>query len=99
MALRCMIMKDHEHLPVAPSLEPSILAADITEETPLIDKRVVLISVLAVGVAIASGYIAQILVRLIGLVTNIAFYGRVSTDFVSPADNHFGLAVIAVPII
>src|SRR3954468_7183764 len=54
---------------------------------------------LAVLVAVAAGFVAQGLTRLIGLVTNLAFYGRFSTDFSSPADNHLGGWVIGVPIV
>ena len=36
---------------------------------------------------------------LIGLVTNLSFYGRVSTGFVSPAANHLGPFVIFIPAI
>ncbi|HET6612503.1 MAG TPA: chloride channel protein, partial [Kofleriaceae bacterium] len=39
------------------------------------------------------------LLAIIKLVTNIAFYGTVSTDFVSPAGNHLGLWVIGIPVI
>jgi chloride channel protein, CIC family len=35
----------------------------------------------------------------IGLITNLAFYGRASTSFVSPAGNHLGLLVIGVPVL
>jgi H+/Cl- antiporter ClcA len=34
----------------------------------------------------------------IGLITNLAFYGRLSTAFVSPADHHLGWWVILVPV-
>ena len=40
---------------------------------------------LAVAIAIAAGFVAQLLTALIGLFTNLAFYGRLSTAFVSPA--------------
>jgi len=38
-------------------------------------------------------------VLLIGLITNLSFYGRLSTNFVSPAGNQLGSLVIAVPIL
>src|SRR5207237_4828731 len=40
-----------------------------------------------------------ILTRLIGFITNLAFYGRLSTTFTSPAANHLGAAVIVVPVV
>jgi H+/Cl- antiporter ClcA/CBS domain-containing protein len=42
---------------------------------------------------------AQFLTRLIGFITNLAFYHHFSTSFTSPADNHLGLGVILVPVI
>src|SRR5205823_11310458 len=86
-------------LPVAPSLAPTLEAARVPAERSLVDARVVLISALAVLVAVAAGFVAQALTRLIGLVTNVAFYGRFAAQFTSPADNHLGAWVIAVPVL
>jgi chloride channel protein, CIC family len=86
-------------LPVAPSLGPSLDAAHMPLEIRPVDGRVAWLCGLCVAIAIAAGFIAQILTRLIGLITNLAFYGRFSTSFVTPADNHLGLAVIVVPVI
>jgi len=88
-----------EALPVAPSLAPTLEAARVPTERSLVDARVVFISALAILVAVAAGFVAQALVRLIGLVTNISFYGKFSTDFTSPAGNHLGGWVIVVPVI
>jgi len=68
-------------------------------ERTLTDKRILVISAWSIAVAIVTGFVAQILVSLIGLITNIAFYGRVSTIFSSPAGNHLGPAVVIVPVI
>jgi H+/Cl- antiporter ClcA len=46
-----------------------------------------------------AGIIAPALRHLIALVTNLAFYGRVSSELVSPADNHLGLLAILVPVV
>src|SRR4051812_10547414 len=86
-------------LPVAPSLAPTLEAARVPPERSLVDARVVVISALAILVAIAAGFVAQALTRLIGFVTNIAFYGRFATDFASPAENHLGAWVIVVPVL
>ena len=61
--------------------------------------RILAVSGLAVGVAVLAALAAQILTRLIGFITNLAFYSRFSTSFASPADNHLGLGVIFVPVI
>jgi len=74
----------------------------VTSRTPVekaaIDVRVVVICAWSVVLALATGFIAQGLVRLIGLITNIAFYGRVSSSFVSPAGNTLGWWVVLVPV-
>jgi len=64
----------------------------------LVDARVVFICALSIVIAAAAGVVAQALTRLIGFVTNLAFYGRVSSVFVSPAANRLGPLVILVPI-
>jgi CIC family chloride channel protein len=64
-----------------------------------LDRRVSRISLLAVGVAFAAGFIAQWLMRLITLITNIAFFHRVTFAAVSPSQNHLGVSVIVVPAI
>src|SRR5580692_9721972 len=64
-----------------------------------LDRRVSRISLLAVGVAFAAGFIAQWLMRLITLITNIAFFHRVTFAAVSPSQNHLGVSVVVVPVI
>jgi CIC family chloride channel protein len=84
-------------IPVAPSASAAIETARVPLERSLIDRRVVILCGWAVLIALATGFIAQGLVGLIGLVTNIAFYGRFSTKFVSPAGNHLGWLVLLIP--
>jgi H+/Cl- antiporter ClcA len=59
----------------------------------------VLVSFLAGGIGLLAGLIAFALYRLIGLFTNIAFYGRFVADFTSARHNHLGLWVIPIPVI
>ena len=61
--------------------------------------RMVLVSFLAAGIGLVAGGIAFLLYRLIGLLTNISFYGRFVADFTSARHNHLGLWVIAIPVI
>ena len=61
--------------------------------------RVITISIMAIGIGVLSAFIALILLRLIGLFTNLFFFQRWSTALVSPAGNHLGIWVIFVPII
>jgi H+/Cl- antiporter ClcA/predicted transcriptional regulator len=86
-------------VPIAPSLEPvlEVVRAPLEDEAP--NRRILRISALAIAAAFLAGFAAQLLTRLIGLITNIAFYGRWSAAFTSPARNTLGPWVIAVPIV
>ena len=61
--------------------------------------RMVLVSFLAGGIGLIAGGIAFLLYKLIGLLTNISFYGRFAADFTSARYNHLGLWVIPIPVI
>src|SRR5438270_3146707 len=63
--------------------------------------RIVLVSFLAGAIGLIAGCIAFLLYWLIGLFTNIAFYGHFSAGFVRArhATEHLGLWVIPIPII
>lgn len=62
-------------------------------------KRIFTIACLAVVVAICISFIAKFLVHLINLITNISFFGNLSMEHTSPADNYLGLLVIIIPAI
>jgi H+/Cl- antiporter ClcA/CBS domain-containing protein len=81
---------------------PSAPAVDVRgpHQYELIDRRTVMVAVLAVVLAVGAGLAAEVLTRLIGLATNAAFYGRISTAFVDPAGGNPGPArVLIVPLI
>lgn len=61
--------------------------------------RMVLVSFLAAGIGLLAGMVAYLLYRLIGLFTNIAFYHRWSTAFLSARFNHLGPWVIVTPVV
>jgi CIC family chloride channel protein len=86
-------------LPVAPSMGPALEASGADRRVSDVDVRVLFISALCVCVALVAGLVAQLLTRLIGFITNLAFYGRISTSFASPEGNHLGPLVIGVPVI
>jgi len=86
-------------VPVAPSLEPVLDAVLTPREDEAPNRRTLRISALAIVAAFLAAVAAQLLTRLIVLITNVAFYGRWSTAFVSPAGNSLGMAVVIVPII
>ena len=61
--------------------------------------RMLLVSLLALGIGAISACVALILLRLIGLFTNLFFFQRWSTALVSPAGNKLGLFEVLVPVI
>ena len=61
--------------------------------------RVILISGMAIVIGAISAFIALILLRLIGLFTNLFFFGRWGTALISPAGNHLGIFEVLVPVI
>lgn len=61
--------------------------------------RMVLMSFLAGGIGLIAGGIAYLLYNLIGLFTNIAFYHRFTTAFVSARHNTLAWWVIPIPVI
>jgi H+/Cl- antiporter ClcA/predicted transcriptional regulator len=57
-----------------------------------------LISVFAISIGAVCAYVALALLRLIGLFTNLFYFGRWSTAMVSPVGNHLGWFSVLVPI-
>ncbi len=60
--------------------------------------RVLPISLLAMGIGVLCAFVALLLLRLIGLFTNLFYFGRWSTAMVSPVGNHLGLFSVLVPV-
>ena len=63
------------------------------------DKRILLLSLMAVVIGAISALVAKALVWLIAVITNLTFYQRFSSDFISPTNHHLGIFVIFAPII
>ncbi len=86
-----------ESTPVSPTLFQLFGKKEAIRKAP-VNKRVFYLSIQAVINALLIGFIAKLLVALIGLITNIAFYGRFSIELSSPAGNQLGWLVIFIPI-
>lgn len=89
-----------EGLPVAAGFGVTLDNANVPQQFTLVDRRVLLISALAVLLGIACGYMAELLQNVIGMITTISFYGQFSWG---PAalieENPLGLWIIAIPVL
>src|SRR5262245_20153617 len=63
------------------------------------DKRILLLSVMAIVIGAISAVVAKALVWLIAVITNLTFYQHFSSDFISPTNHHLGVFVIFAPVI
>jgi H+/Cl- antiporter ClcA len=81
----------------APEVEPQ--GADRLGDFVSVNRRLILTSILAVAIGCTGALVADALLLLIGLFTNLFFYGRLAFTFVSPAGNHLGYLVIGVPVV
>jgi chloride channel protein, CIC family len=61
--------------------------------------HVIPITLMAIVLGAIGAYVAWFLLKLIGLFTNLFYYHRFSTAFVSPVGNQLGIYAIAVPVI
>src|SRR6202011_2434065 len=56
------------------------------------------ISALAIVIGVICAFVALALLRLIGLFTNLFYFGRWNTAMVSPAGNQLGIYSVLVPV-
>jgi H+/Cl- antiporter ClcA len=54
---------------------------------------------MAIVVGVLSAITAKALVWLIAVITNLTFYQRFSSDFISPTNHHLGIFVIFAPVV
>jgi chloride channel protein, CIC family len=62
------------------------------------DRRVLLLGAMSLVVGSMGAGAAWALIKLIGLVTNLVFFGRLSTSSASPAGNHLGAWILVIPV-
>ena len=88
-----------EALPIATAMGSAMASVAMPQRATTIGIHGLLITSTAILIGLGAGIIAKVLLALIGLVTNLSFFGRLSTAFSSPAGNHLGLWVLVVPVI
>lgn len=60
--------------------------------------RVLLLTALSLAIGVISSAVAWALIWLIAVITNLAFFHRLSADPSMPQDHHFGYGVALVPV-
>ena len=96
-------------LPVAAGLAPEIEstedefseAGDIRapRDYEMLGGRAVFIALLAILIGAGGALVAQVFVRLIGLATNVSYYGRLSPALVEPSGGIRGpIALLLIPV-
>ena len=69
-------------LPVSPSLVPAMRAAEVPVPVPLVDYRVLYITLLSILLGFAAAVVARVLIYLIEFITRLSFHAD------NAADNH-----------
>jgi CIC family chloride channel protein len=63
------------------------------------DRRVLILSLMALFIGALSAVVAKVLVWLIAIITNLSFYGHLSSVFRSPEQNRLGWWVVVIPAV
>jgi CIC family chloride channel protein len=96
-------------LPVAPDLAAAMEVTDGGDGEPIVVAprefeilgwRTVFVCALSVVIGAIGAVVAQLFLLLIGLATNVAYYNRLSTAFVSPGAAHRStVALLLIPVV
>ncbi|WP_439684615.1 CBS domain [Cupriavidus oxalaticus] len=81
------------------SFPASSTAAPVEKRDYAVNRRLLMLSAIALGIGALSTVAASVLVNLIRFFTNLFFYQTLSLAETSPADHALGAWVIAVPVI
>lgn len=86
---------------LAPGLQDTLAANAMNKAPAAMDRRNLLICLLAILVGLSCSAIARVLLDLVSLLTNLFFYGKfdIHYDINQPFQNHLGLWVIAIPVV
>lgn len=94
---------------MAPDLAPAMASANDADgestvvaprEFEILGWRTVFISALSLVIGAIGAIVAQLFLLLIGLATNLAYYDRLSTGFVSPSGTHRStIALLLIPVV
>jgi chloride channel protein, CIC family len=86
-------------LPIAPALGPALASVHAPIEEPIVNRRLVTITLIAIAIGIVAALASEALTALIALITNIAYRGELSTAHGAPTIDLLGPWSIAVPVV
>ncbi len=88
-------------LPVSPALDVVAQSAQVPRYHATVDRRVVWLAALSVLLGCAAALLAQVLVALIALITNLSYFGEISLKDRAPAEAvpALGPLSIVIPIV
>src|ERR1051325_8802009 len=88
-----------DRIPISVSLDETMSLNDMNQQPVTDKKRLAVMSLFAVSVAICISFIAKGLVFLINLFTNLSFHHEWSVAPGNPGSHTYGLFVIIIPAI
>ena len=80
-------------------MDPALASVAVPREEPQVSARHIRLAGIAILIGIAGGFVAELLLRLIGLITSLVFFHTFSTELRAPADADIGLWVVLVPVL
>src|SRR2546421_4726741 len=88
-------------LPVSPSMAPTLEEAAVPTERVLVDGRLVMVCLISIILALAAACVAELLMALIALITNISFHHHFTIASNPPVirGEHARWFVVIVPVI
>lgn len=88
-------------LTISPALDLVSEATQVPPETSIVNLRSLQLCAVSLLLGLVAAGLAQVLIALIQLVTNLAFFGRFSVEAASPASaaGNLGWFVIFIPVI
>ncbi len=86
-------------LPIVPSIDVAVTAAITPPSDRIVPRRFLTLAGLAIGLGIAGGIVAWLLVTLIALITNLVFTGRIDLVSVEIEPESVGPTVLVIPVL
>jgi H+/Cl- antiporter ClcA len=80
-------------------MDAALASVNAPPEEAVLAPRIARIAGYAVVIGLAAGFVAEALMRLIGLITNLVFFQRIGTEMISPAGAHVGAWVLVIPLL